>query len=105
MARAPKICPSCSNVQPCPTHTPKPWQGSTRHTRTVSGSRQQKRARFVMQRDEAICHVCGAHAADEVDHVVPLAEGGPDTVDNMAPIHRTPCHRAKTQAEALRGRT
>ena len=49
------------------------------------------------------CHWCGHKGATEVDHVVPLAEGGPDTEQNLAPIHAD-CHREKTAAEARRAR-
>jgi 5-methylcytosine-specific restriction protein A len=69
-----------------------------------SGSREQKRARYVMLRDRGVCHVCGRPLADQVDHVTPLGEGGADDVTNLAPIHARPCHAAKTQAEARRAR-
>ena len=107
MARAPKICnePGCPNLQPCPLHKKEPWQGSTRRSRTrVSGSREQKRNRMVMRKYFAICHVCGEPDADQIDHVIPLAEDGPDTIDNLRPIHSKPCHQDKTQAEARRAR-
>ncbi len=58
-----------------------------------------------MRREERVCHVCGLPAADEVDHVIPLAEGGADDASNLRPIHALPCHRDKTQAEAQRMRT
>ncbi|HVT76988.1 MAG TPA: HNH endonuclease [Acidimicrobiales bacterium] len=57
-----------------------------------------------MRRDRGICHVCGQPGADQVDHVIPVAEGGPDTVDDKAPIHARPCHIAKTAEESRRGR-
>jgi 5-methylcytosine-specific restriction protein A len=41
--------------------------------------------------------------ATEVEHVVPLTEGGPDDESNLAPIHEG-CHREKTQAESRRAR-
>ncbi len=108
MVRAAKACPDphCPNLQPCPVHERKPWQGSRRRDRLRkrSGSREQKLANAVMIRDSGICHVCGQGGADEVDHVVPLAEGGADDFYNRAPIHSTPCHAAKTQAEARRAR-
>lgn len=103
-ARKPCNQPGCPNLQPCEHHAPKPWATSTRRTRVGSGSRQQKRARYVMHRDGAICHICGQPGADEVDHVIPTFEGGPDHITNLAPIHATPCHRNKTQAEAQRAR-
>jgi 5-methylcytosine-specific restriction protein A len=108
MARAAKVCshPDCPNLQPCPDHTPKPWASSRRRERLRkrSGSREQKLARAVMARDEGICHWCGKGGADQVDHVIPLAEGGADDYYNRAPIHSTPCHQEKTQAEAERAR-
>jgi 5-methylcytosine-specific restriction enzyme A len=51
-----------------------------------------------------MCHVCGQPGADEVDHVIPLARGGADTIANMRPIHAEPCHREKTAREAAVGR-
>ena len=38
-----------------------------------------------------LCHVCGEPGADAVDHVTPIAQGGPDADWNLRPIHhRTP---------------
>lgn len=106
MTRAPKTCasPNCPNTQPCPHHAPKPWQTSRRSDRTISGSRQQRRAARILHRHDHVCHVCGKDGADTVDHVIPLAEGGRDDDTNLRPIHSEPCHRQKTQAEALRAR-
>lgn len=107
MVRAPTICnePGCPNFRPCPDHAPKPWASSTRRERTLkSGSRQQKRARYILDRDNGICHVCCKGGADEVDHVIPVAEGGADHISNLAPIHAKPCHAEKTQQEAQRAR-
>ena len=108
MSRAPKICgePGCPNFTPCPEHTPKGWAGRQgRHGRMRSGSKEQRINRVVMLQHEGICHVCGEPGADEIDHVIPLAESGPDTFDNRRPIHAIPCHRDKTQREAHRART
>jgi len=69
-----------------------------------SGSREQKRSRYVLQRDELICGICGHFGADEVDHRIPLAEGGTDTDDNLQAVHAEPCHRLKSAAEAARAR-
>jgi 5-methylcytosine-specific restriction protein A len=106
--RAKKICsnPYCSNIQPCPDHERKPWEGSKRSERTnLSGSRQQKRAKYVLEKHDTICHVCGHPGSNQADHVIPLAEGGADTTTNMRPIHDVPCHRDKTAAEAARARS
>ena len=101
-----KLCtdPSCSKYQPCPIHGPKPFATSQRRERTSSGWQQQRDARYVLYRDDTICHVCHQPGATLVDHIIPTAEGGADTVDNKAPIHAEPCHREKTAAEAARGR-
>lgn len=104
MTRASKICPQCPNLQPCPDHGRKPWESSRRRERTVSGWEQQRRAQRVMRRHDGICHVCGRPGSDEVDHVIPLEQDGPDTEDNLRPIHARPCHEQKTQAEAQRAR-
>ena len=105
MTRAAKICPApdCPNLQPCPDHAPKPWSSSTRRQSTVSGWEQQRRAKRILRRDDT-CHVCGLPGANEVDHVIPIAEGGADDETNLAPIHSIPCHRRKTAEEAKRAR-
>lgn len=69
-----------------------------------SGSREQKINRAVMEQHEGRCHVCGEYGSDQVDHVIPLEEGGSDGPENRRPIHSEPCHRIKTAAESARGR-
>lgn len=106
--RAKKLCShvGCTNVQPCPKpgHTAKPWSGSARDRgQRISGGRRQARARYVIDRADTICHVCGYPGSDEADHIVPLAHGGADTDENMGAIHREPCHREKTAREAQAG--
>ena len=59
-------------------------------------------AKHVMIRDHRTCYLCGGPATD-VDHKVPYAEGGTDDPDNLGAICQ-PCHKAKTQTEATRGR-
>lgn len=108
--RARKICshPSCFNLAPCPDHGKKPWEGSTRRERTkVSTYRSQKRRKFMLKRDELTCAICGQVrlATDlQVDHVIPLAEGGPDTIENCQ-LACLECHSRKTSEEARRGRS
>ena len=51
-----------------------------------------------------ICHICGHDGADAADHVIPLARGGTDTIDNLRPAHHLnacetcgiKCNRAKS---------
>ena len=91
----------------CPDHQPKPWESSTRSEKVkLSGSAQQARRVRVIDKYLGCCHVCGkvfAPADLEVDHRIPLSEGGEDTEANCAPICK-PCHRSKTAAEAARAK-
>lgn len=108
MPRAKKVCShySCPNIMPCALHERQPWEGSTRKDRVGSGWKQQKRRRYMLQKFNLTCASCGEVrlACDlEVDHVVNLAEGGPDTTANCQLLCRA-CHSLKSQAEARRGR-
>jgi 5-methylcytosine-specific restriction protein A len=102
-----RACVTCgrpSTASYCSEHKPKPWATSTRKEQvTLSGSAEQARRRRVLDRYLHCCHRCGGTGADEVDHVVPLAEGGADQDWNLAPIHGE-CHREKTAAEARRAK-
>lgn len=50
-----------------------------------------------------ICHICSGriHVGEawEVEHVVPLAQGGEDGGDNLRPAH-VKCHKAKSAKDA-----
>lgn len=70
------------------------------------GGRPWRRKRAaVLQRDGYLCQCddCRANGkllvAHEVDHIVPLSQGGTDDPSNLRAINRN-CHRAKTQREA-----
>jgi 5-methylcytosine-specific restriction protein A len=71
------------------------------------GGRPWRRLReSILQRDQHLCLPCKAKGrytqADEVDHVVPEAEGGTDDRSNLQSICK-PCHDEKTKAEQARG--
>ncbi|MFF1594835.1 HNH endonuclease [Streptomyces sp. NPDC058286] len=51
---------------------------------------------MVLRRDNGICHGCGKHGADQVDHLV---AGDNHAPDSLAAIHSDPCHRQKSSAE------
>jgi 5-methylcytosine-specific restriction enzyme A len=55
-----------------------------------------------VMRGHPSCSRC-PHPATEVDHIIPVAEGGPDTLDNAQPLCRS-CHWKKTREEQARGR-
>lgn len=95
-----------SGANRCPTHDPGPWGGPTRdqrRARTKTPEHQANR-RAVKKRDANVCYLCGTIDPDgHADHITPIAEGGPDTVDNMAWICR-PCHATKSGREGQRAR-
>lgn len=81
----------------------KAWvtrQGSGRGGRPWRRLRDQ-----VLRRDQYICRceVCAAskriREATEVDHIIPLSQGGTDVMSNLRAIN-VDCHREKTQREA-----
>ena len=81
--------------------TVKPIQATQR---TRGSAWVATRAR-ILKRDNHLCVVCSASGhvslAREVDHRVPLHEGGKDEDSNLQSIC-VPCHEAKTAAEAKR---
>jgi len=80
------------------------WGGErgTRHERGY-GYAWQKRRALALQRDAHLCQPCWRDGrvtqASEVDHITPKHLDGEDDFDNLQSIC-TPCHKAKTQAEA-----
>ncbi|ADG98568.1 HNH endonuclease [Segniliparus rotundus DSM 44985] len=72
--------------------------------RRVPRSRTPERVRqLVVKRDQARCAWCGAPYA-QVDHIVPVAFGGPEQdPDNMQCLCDV-CHGAKSAREARAGR-
>lgn len=71
------------------------WTGH--HTATPPATR-----RAALNRDQHTCRHCGAPAT-EVDHIINLAQGGTHHLDNLQALC-TPCHRIKTEQEALQAR-
>lgn len=55
-----------------------------------------------LTRDGHECRHCGDRAT-EVDHIINVAQGGTHDPHNLQALC-TPCHRAKTEAEALAAR-
>lgn len=55
----------------------------------------------ILRRDPT-CRACGLRPSVIADHIVPVAEGGDDTMANGQGLCE-PCHDAKTKAERARG--
>lgn len=72
---------------------------------TARNTATRDKHRATIAQGEPPCHWCHepidyqAHhlgpLAFQVDHVHPIAQGGPDTLDNKVPSHRK-CNRAKS---------
>jgi len=84
----------------------KAWatrQGSGRGGRPWRRTREE-----VLKRDSYLCQcedckrLGRVRPAHEVDHVVPLAQGGTDSLSNLAAINDD-CHRVKTLRESAVG--
>lgn len=73
------------------------------------GGRPWRRKReAVLKRDGNLCQPCNRSGklqiAHEVDHIVPMSEGGSDDEANLEAIC-TGCHKVKTAAEQRHART
>lgn len=71
----------------------EPEKAETRKSRTLS----LRKRFFVLKRDGFTCKMCGANGPGvklEVDHIVPVAEGGSDSLDNLQTLCFE-CNRGK----------
>lgn len=88
----------------CAEH-PSSWV-KRKPTKRITGRRLQAMRAALFAR-QPFCEECarqGRHnLATQRDHRIPLAEGGADDPTNEQALC-DPCHEAKSQAEALRGR-
>lgn len=76
----------------------KPWQ--RKYTaRTLQGATRQ-RARDLVFRRQPICAHCKAEVSQELDHIIPISEGGTDAWENLQGLCIT-CHKAKTAREQI----
>lgn len=82
-------------------HALKPRiQAQTAATERLRGRAAMDRSARIKLRDNYTCRECvRVTSAIEVDHIVPLWQGGPDTDDNLQCLC-IDCHAAKTAREA-----
>ncbi|MER8266520.1 HNH endonuclease [Streptomyces griseus] len=102
----------------CDDHQPIPWRGrddkASRYG--ITSGQWRKLKRLTHNRDHGCCHMCGAETPDpeqydetdpttwphDLDHIIPIFEGGSATsLDNLGLACQT-CHETKSKAEALR---
>ena len=77
-----------------------PGTRKDRSTRANRGRRWMKLRAQVLARDP-VCKACNRAAAEQVDHIQPLSQGGDDSYENLQGLC-VQCHQAKTQTEAQR---
>lgn len=79
-----------------------PWQPAQGSKVKRQRGRAGQRARAQVMAEEPLCRTCLKNnrttPSAEVDHIVPLAEGGSDTRSNKQGLCK-PCHEAKSAAE------
>lgn len=100
--------PTCPNLSPCPVHAATTRTQRQNTARGGSGWTWQRTREHVLYRDSYSCrcdacphaHPCGARAT-EVDHVIPIAEGGSSELHNLQALC-SPCHQLKSAREARR---
>jgi 5-methylcytosine-specific restriction enzyme A len=97
----------------CDDHQPIPWAGRDNKAERygISSGEWRTLKRKVTKRDNGCCYLCGAEPVDpddedarphELDHVIPISEGGARrSLDNLG-LACAPCHDAKSKAEAAR---
>lgn len=56
-----------------------------------TGSRVWRRTREEILSESDVCWLCGHLGSDSIDHVVPVALGGTDDIENLMPAHFKPC--------------
>ena len=75
------------------------WADSTRSARLPKDWHKRKAA--VRRRDGDVCWWCGRSGANEIDHKI---RGDDHSLENLGPIHSSPCHKQKTAQEATAAR-
>jgi hypothetical protein len=106
--RAAKVCShvgpdgSCAELQPCPTHAPQPWQGSTRRQQLPPGWSHRIVPR-ILKRDPVCTDgvACGGRSlSTEVHHT----RGPHDHSDEALAGVCHDCHAYRTGQQAAEGR-
>ncbi|MCX5592036.1 HNH endonuclease [Alcaligenes endophyticus] len=71
------------------------------------GAAWRRKRKIILGRDYHQCRPCAAQGlvtyGNEVDHIIPKAEGGTDSLENLQTICNE-CHKKKTRKESNRRR-
>lgn len=104
-----KLCLDCStrieSGSRCDVHR-KARQRQRNAKRGGSGHQWQMTIRRILQRDDYSCtetapHICNAHEALQVDHIVELVDGGTNDDENLRSVCGN-AHQLKTNEERRR---
>ncbi|MFC5144280.1 HNH endonuclease [Streptomyces aureoversilis] len=96
-------CHELTTTGRCDAHTRKAWANPSKAWRAGS-TRQHRRWRAARLAEEPECRRCGATKDLQVDHIVPLSEGGSRWDPANAQTLCATCHEVKS-AEDRRRRT
>lgn len=81
----------------------KPFANSRTASKRIAGRALQTRNDRIKLRDRFACALCGRVTTDgEVDHRIPLAQGGTEDDSNLQWLCKRPCHANKTISEGGR---
>ena len=78
------------------------WKPNTGPSRTAT-TRWRNTRRRAQTEIALACTECGSTNQLELDHIIPVCEGGADEMCNLQWLCRD-CHKLKTQGEAQRAR-
>jgi hypothetical protein len=84
----------------CPVFFHQSGASETREPRLEGRHIPRKVMLQVVRRDGHVCQICRANVPDdeiEFDHIIPVAKGGPTTVDNLRVLCRV-CNRKKSDS-------
>src|SRR5690606_26561561 len=102
-------CPVITRERYCPEHARernRRKQESRRSDDRMYSQQWWRRLRQMVLRREPWCRMCRAEGrftpATEVDHIVPVARGGPNELDNPQARCKS-CHSRKTARETALG--
>ena len=76
-----------------------PWKNGVGRTSVAQWKRLRRLAREAL---DYRCQGCGTEGSLQLDHIVPVTEGGADTLENLQWLCPE-CHRQKTLVEIRRG--
>jgi len=117
MRHKPCAKPACPELVPtaqryCAAHGGNSNWASSQQFRTAShanrlnNSHWRKLRRVVLMRDDYLCQECRrsgrSRPGNEVDHIIPYANGGDDYMENLQTLCRE-CHAKKTATESRAG--